>query len=50
MHEIPYDPHIAERGQLTLAALQPGTRDAFTAAAATVVATLQTTARPVQKA
>ena len=50
MHEIPYDPHIAERGQLTLAALQSATRDAFTAAAATVVATLQTTARPVQKA
>ena len=50
VHEIPYDAHIAERGQLTLAALQPATRDAFTAAAATVVQTLQSTARPVQKA
>ena len=41
LHDIPYDPHIAERGQLTLAALSPATRDAFVAAAASVVRSLQ---------
>nr|QJS06355.1 ATPase [Cryobacterium sp.] len=41
LHDIPYDAHIAERGQLTLAQLQPATRDAFVAAAASVVRALQ---------
>ncbi|WP_104087489.1 ParA family protein [Cryobacterium sp. N19] len=40
---IPYDPHIAERGQITLGHLAPQTRRAFTAAAAGVVRTLQAT-------
>ncbi len=43
VHQIPYDPHIAERGQLTLSKLTPRTRRAFTAAAATVIRTLQNT-------
>jgi len=38
---IPYDAHIAERGQLTLAKLTPATRRAFTAVAASVVESLQ---------
>jgi MinD-like ATPase involved in chromosome partitioning or flagellar assembly len=38
---IPFDPHIAERGQLTLASLNQTTRDAFTQAAATVVRSIQ---------
>lgn len=42
VHEIPYDSHIAERGQITLGNLNPATRDAFTAAAASVVRSLQT--------
>lgn len=42
--EVPYDPHIAERGPLTLARLQPETARAFTTIAATVVRTLQTVA------
>ena len=46
VHEIPYDPHIAERGQLTLASLAPATRDAFTAAAADVIRSLQDTVTP----
>ncbi|WP_104080980.1 hypothetical protein [Cryobacterium sp. Y11] len=41
LHDIPYDSHIAERGQLTLSNLNPATRDAFTAAAASVVRSLQ---------
>ncbi|TFD91564.1 hypothetical protein E3T61_08870 [Cryobacterium lactosi] len=41
LHDIPYDAHIAERGQLTLAQLQPATREAFVAAAASVVRALQ---------
>jgi len=41
VHEIPYDSHIAERGQITLGNLNPATRDAFTAAAASVVRSLQ---------
>jgi MinD-like ATPase involved in chromosome partitioning or flagellar assembly len=41
LHEIPYDSHIAERGPITLARLNPATRDAFTAAAASVVRSLQ---------
>ncbi|MBM7470547.1 nucleotide-binding protein [Subtercola frigoramans] len=45
IHDIPYDRHIAERGQITLATLTPATADAFTSAAATVVKTLQTAAR-----
>lgn len=40
---VPYDPHIAERGPLTLDLLAPKTRAAFTIAAATVVTTLQAT-------
>ncbi|MDJ0379095.1 hypothetical protein [Cryobacterium sp. PH31-L1] len=42
---IPYDPHIAERGQITLGHLAPPTRRAFAAAAAGVVRTLQATVR-----
>jgi len=42
---IPYDPHIAERGQITLDHLAPSTRRAFAAAAAGVVRTLQATVR-----
>lgn len=38
---IPYDPHIAERGQITLAKIAPATRAALTAAAAAVVETIQ---------
>jgi len=38
---IPYDAHIAERGQLTLAKLTPATRRAFIAVAASVVESLQ---------
>lgn len=41
VYPIPYDAHIAERGQLTLDALAPSTRQAFTAAAAGVVSYLQ---------
>jgi MinD-like ATPase involved in chromosome partitioning or flagellar assembly len=41
LHEIPYDEHIAARGQLTLGSLNPATRDAFASAAAAVVRTLQ---------
>ncbi|TFC63831.1 ParA family protein [Cryobacterium sp. TMT2-4] len=50
LHEIPYDSHIAERGQLTLSRLNPATRDAFVAAAASVVRYLQTavSAAPTQ--
>jgi MinD-like ATPase involved in chromosome partitioning or flagellar assembly len=44
-HSIPFDAHIAERGQLTLAKLAPITRHALTGAAADVVRTLQNTAR-----
>jgi MinD-like ATPase involved in chromosome partitioning or flagellar assembly len=35
--DLPYDPHIAERGQLTLGSLRPETRTALTHIAATVV-------------
>ncbi|GAA4266610.1 hypothetical protein [Frondihabitans peucedani] len=41
-HEVPYDAHIAERGQLTVGKLAPSTRDALAAAAAGVVRSLQT--------
>ena len=41
---VPYDPHIAERGQLTLSRLQAATRAALTQAAAGVVRVLQSTA------
>ncbi len=44
-HSVPFDAHIAERGQLTLAKLAPATRHALTGAAADVVRTLQNTAR-----
>lgn len=43
LHEIPYDPHIAERQQITLAKLSPATRDAFVTAAAAVVTSLKNT-------
>ncbi|QJU56290.1 hypothetical protein SCB71_21340 (plasmid) [Herbiconiux sp. KACC 21604] len=41
MFTIPYDPHIAERGQITLSKVAPATRAAFTAAAAAVIQTIQ---------
>jgi MinD-like ATPase involved in chromosome partitioning or flagellar assembly len=41
LHEVPYDAHIAERGQLTLGKLTPTTRDALAAAAAGVIRALQ---------
>lgn len=41
VHEIPYDPHIAERNQLTLGSLAPATYRAFASAAATVIRSLQ---------
>ena len=40
---VPYDAHIAERGQITLATLSPATHRAFAAAAAAVVRSLQAT-------
>lgn len=43
--DIPYDPHIAERSELTLSALTQPTRRAFTSAAAGIVRVLQTTIR-----
>lgn len=43
--EVPYDTHIAERGQMTLDSLAPATRQAFTAAAAGVVSYLQQSVR-----
>ncbi|MEB0000125.1 hypothetical protein QN345_01715 [Cryobacterium sp. 10I1] len=43
LHEVPYDAHIAERQQITLAKLAPATRDAFAAAAAAVVISLKNT-------
>ncbi|WP_051973654.1 hypothetical protein [Cryobacterium sp. MLB-32] len=42
---IPYDSHIAERGQITIDHLAPPTRHALTAAAASVVRTLQEVVR-----
>jgi MinD-like ATPase involved in chromosome partitioning or flagellar assembly len=42
---IPYDPHIAERGPITIAKLATGTREAFTAAAAAIIRSLQSTVR-----
>jgi MinD-like ATPase involved in chromosome partitioning or flagellar assembly len=45
IHEIPFDPHIAERGQLTLTKLTEDTRHALTATAADVIHTLQVTVR-----
>ena len=45
IHTIPFDPHIAERGQLTLAKLTPATHRAIVASAADVVSTLQATVR-----
>ena len=44
-HTIPFDSHIAERGQLTLAKLTATTRHAVTGAAADVVRTLQNIVR-----
>ena len=45
VHTIPYDAHIAERGQLSLAKLATPTQQAITAAAADVVAALQINVR-----
>lgn len=39
--DVPYDPHIANRAELTLAHLAPATYQAFVALAATVTRTLQ---------
>lgn len=44
-HSIPYDAHIAERGPITLASLNPQTYSAFATAAAGVVRALQSNAR-----
>jgi len=41
VHIVPYDAHIAERGQITLSKLAPATRHAIAAAASDVVTTLQ---------
>lgn len=41
--DIPFDPHIAERGPITLERLRPATRTAFTHFATGVVATLNDT-------
>jgi MinD-like ATPase involved in chromosome partitioning or flagellar assembly len=40
--EVPFDPHIAERGPITLDRLAPQTREAFTHLAAGVMTTLRT--------
>lgn len=45
VYQVPYDPHIAERGQLTLSRLSPPTQVAFTAAAAGVIQSLKATVR-----
>lgn len=45
VYHVPYDQHIAERGQITLGRLAPATRAAFTAATAGVVKALKSTAR-----
>ncbi|MGH3851855.1 MAG: hypothetical protein ACRDRT_19595, partial [Pseudonocardiaceae bacterium] len=45
VYHVPYDEHIAERGQITLSRLTPATRAAFTAATAGVVKALKSTAR-----
>lgn len=45
VHTIPYDAHIADRGQLSLAKLAAPTHQAITAAAADVVAALQVNVR-----
>ena len=42
---IPFDPHIAERSQITMSRLSPQTIHAFTAAVAGVVRSLQNTVR-----
>jgi MinD-like ATPase involved in chromosome partitioning or flagellar assembly len=43
--DVPYDEHIAARGQLTLRALAPETRQAFCAMAAGVIRTLESVVR-----
>lgn len=43
--DIPFDPHIAEKSQITLSKLRPETRAAFTRAAAGIVQTLQNTVK-----
>lgn len=45
VHTIPYDAHVAERGQLSLSKVATPTHQAFTAAAADVVAALQINVR-----
>lgn len=44
VHAVPFDQHIAERGQITLDKLSPAARRAFTAATAAVVRSLQAVA------
>jgi MinD-like ATPase involved in chromosome partitioning or flagellar assembly len=44
--DLPYDPHIAERGQITLAKLAPTTIAAFTHLANAVIQSLNTTVTP----
>jgi len=41
IYEIPFDPHVAERGPITIGNLAPATRVAFTAAAAGVMRAIQ---------
>lgn len=41
VYAIPYDPHIAARGQISLSSLAPATKEAFTAAAGEIIRTLQ---------
>ncbi len=45
IHDIPYDAHIAERGQISLSKLATATHDAIAAEGADVVRTLQTNVR-----
>jgi MinD-like ATPase involved in chromosome partitioning or flagellar assembly len=47
--EIPYDPHIASRGPITLDRLAPATRAAFTRAGAGIVRTLRDQPIDIQK-
>jgi len=45
VYDVPFDPHIAERGEITLAKLAPATTLAFSEAAAGIVNALQTNVR-----
>lgn len=48
VYEIPFDDHLADRGQITWGRCAPSTRAAFTAAAAGVVCALQAADQPIQ--